>query len=76
MNSLEGVRAFPKKLTKICPFVRLSVCPHGITLGVYKRIHFWDALLIKLVKIVCLELVWNYPRLNFLDFFFSKRCQF
>ncbi len=40
----------------ICPFVRLSVRPHGITVGVYIRIHFWDALLIKFVKILGLEL--------------------
>jgi hypothetical protein len=34
----------------------------------YIRIHFWDALLIKFVNIVDLELVWNYPRFNFLVF--------
>jgi hypothetical protein len=52
----------------VCPSVCPSVHPHGITVGVYIRIHFWDALLIKFVKIVGLELVWNYPRLIFLVF--------
>jgi hypothetical protein len=55
----------------VCPFVhsfvRLSVRPHGITVSLYIRIHFWDALLIKFVKILGLDLVWNYfPRFYWL----------
>ncbi len=81
LNSHEGVRAYPWILSKcICPFVCLFVClsvrvsvrPHGITLGGYIRGHFWDALLVQVVKIVGLELPQiDFPRFLLLYWFLS-----